>query len=103
MGVAQGVDAETGHKVQIAVAGGVKEMNSKAVVHHNGIACVDGKEVIGVAMENLGGVGILPKMRHDLTITQDAERGVKRMCGPESRWMRQMRNRKPNVEGTKDF
>jgi hypothetical protein len=36
-------------------------------------------------------------MRHDLTITQDAERGVKRTCSPESRWMRQKRNGNPNV------
>ncbi len=77
VGVAEGVDAQTCHEVEIAVAGGVVEIDSGAMVHDNGVAGVDGKKCFRVAGKNTEGVGILPKIKHDLTITQECGAGVK--------------------------
>jgi hypothetical protein len=68
MGVAEGVDAEAAHQVEIAVAGGVVEVHPLAVVHDDGVAGVDGDQSFRVAVENMVGIGVLPEIRHDLSI-----------------------------------
>ena len=47
------------------------------MVHDDGIAGVDGEQGCRVAIENTVGVGILPKIKHDLPISQEDSIRVK--------------------------
>jgi len=62
MRVAEGVDAQAGHQVQVAIAGRVKEVNTFPAVHDNGVTGINGQEAVGVTLKNLLGGGILPKI-----------------------------------------
>jgi hypothetical protein len=53
MGVAEGIDAETGHEIEVAVAGGVEEVNTLAAVHHDRVSSIDGKKGLRVAFQNM--------------------------------------------------
>ncbi len=43
VGVAERVDAEAGHEVQVAIAGCVPEVDAVAALHDDGVAGVDGE------------------------------------------------------------
>ena len=75
MGVTERVDAQACHEVEIAIARGVVQIDSVAVIHDDGISGVDGEEGVGFAGKNTVGVGVLPEIKHNCFITQ--EEGVR--------------------------
>ena len=77
VGVAEGIHTEACHQVKVLVAGGVVEVDAFAVVHDDGVAGVDGEQGFRVASEDAVGVGILPKVKHDSSISQERGAGVK--------------------------
>ena len=86
--VTEGVDTEACHEIEVAIAGGVVQINSVAMVHDDGITGVDGEKGFRLAGKNTVGVGILPKIKHNAFITQ--EEGVRvKYCGiTASKWVR---------------
>jgi hypothetical protein len=68
MSMAERVNAQASHQVQVTVPGSVVKIDTFAAVHYNGVACVDWEQVIGVAIENALSVGILPEKIHDYLI-----------------------------------
>ena len=69
VGVADGVDAEAGHHVEVTATVEVQEVDAFAAIHDYGIAGVDGKHAVGVAFKNLFRAGAWVNQFHRLQFT----------------------------------
>lgn len=55
MGVTEGVDAQAGHHIEVAIAVEIEEEGAFAPFHDDGVAGVDGEHAAGVAPEDCVG------------------------------------------------
>ena len=70
VGVAQRVDSEAAHQVEVLVAVHVEEQAAFAAFHDDGVTCINWNEMLGVTGQDLAGGlvcgGPIPKMFHRL-------------------------------------